>query len=470
MMKNWLDRLLWGRIFHPRNERLFRLRIWLRVQWLRLTLWWREDVSFRSIIRAFPRPLAVLVLGLGLPFAMFWLMLRFGTVTAQQLASANPFRAGQPIPWQAAGQLLLLFVGLPAAFMLWAFRDYHVNATLANQRKDVNLKEFQEIQMRAAGALDEKLPAEAREQLQIAALHQLRAFLRGDFGKDFRRPAFELLLAGHAAAEARIGLREGIERWRGGNPPPGSIRDDLARARAAAREQRSAVDRERAGIIRDEWKAVFLAGFPLNGRLLDAIELPRGGLLARMDLTGSSFTGADLFEAHLEGAVLFYAHLAGANLSWAHLEGSELIGAQLDGAVLRWARLEGALLNGAHLEGADLSGAYLAGADLSWTHLEGAVLRGAHLEGANLRSARLEDANLTEAQLEGANLRSARLEGANLTGAQLEGADLTGALLDDTTILLAYWDDCSPEDRAAAQQKLRDRGARHLGDPPAGEA
>ena len=359
-MKAWLDRLLWGRLFHPRNKRLFRLRIRLRVQWLRLTLWWREDVSFRAIIGAFPRPLAVLVLGLGLPFLMFWLMLRFGTVTPEQLTNANPFRADKPIPWQAAGQLLLLFVGLPAAFMLWAFRDYHVNATLANQRKDVNLKEFQEIQMRAAGALDEKLPAEAREQLQIAALHQLRAFLRGDFGPDFRRPAFELLLAGHAAAEARIGLREAIERWRKGAPAPRLFRDEMHKASTTAHERRSAVDRERAGIIRDEWKSVFLAGFPLNGRLLDGIALPHPALLARLELTGSSFTGADLSWAHLEGANFYEAHL--------------------------------------------------------------------------------------------------------------EGADLAGASFDDKTTLLEDWDSCSPDDRAAAQQKLRDRGARHVDDPPAGDA
>ena len=389
-MKDLLDRLLWGRLFHPRNRRLFRLRIWLRVQWLRLTLWWREDVSLRAVIRAFPRPLAVLVLGLGLPFLMFWLMLRFGTVTAEQLTSANPFKADAPIPWQAAGQLLLLFVGLPAAFMLWAFRDYHVNATLANQRKDVNLKEFQEIQMRAAGALDEKLPAEAREQLQIAALHQLRGFLRGDFGPDFRRPAFELLLAGHAAAEERIGLGASIERWRKGAPAPHLFRAELEKACAAAWARRSAVDWERAGIIRDERKSVFLAGFPLNRRRLDGIALPRLALLAGLRLRGSSFIGAELNEAHLEGA--------------------------------------------------DMSGA------------------------------RLDRAALYEAHLEGADLRGARLEGADLRGAHLEGASLTDASIDDNTKLRFDWDKCSPEGRAAAQTKLRALGARHVDDPPAGEA
>ena len=287
--------------------------------------------------------------------------------------------------WSARVYAAIFTVGLPVAFLLWHWRDRNMRDQIENARKDVNLKEFQEVQLRAAGALDEKLPAEAREQLQIAALHQLRAFLRGDFGRDFRRPAFELLLAGHAAAEARIGLREAIERWRKGAPAPRLFRHELEKARAAASERRSAVDWERAGIIRDEWKSVFLAGFPLNGRLLDGIALPPLALLARLDLSGSSFTGAVLREAHLEGAGLRGAHLEGAVLPFAHLEG--------------------------------------------------------------------------------ADLRQAHLEGADLSGAHLEGSSLGRASFDNKTILLADWDNCSPEVRAAAQQKLRDRGARHVDDP-----
>lgn len=213
-------------------------------------------------------------------------------------------KSAKAIQWREATQLLIIFIGLPAAFVLWAFRDHHVNGTLANQRKDVNLKEFQEIQLRAAGALDEKLPAEAREQLQIAALHQLRGFLRGDFGPDFCRPAFELLLAGHTAAMERIGLREAIDRWRAGNPSPANIRGEIDSAISEARSRWTAVDRERAGIVRDERQAVFHRDWPLNGRRFDGIRLPAGALLARLQLGGGVFIGADLFEAHLEGANL----------------------------------------------------------------------------------------------------------------------------------------------------------------------
>ena len=262
--------------------------------------------------------------------------------------------------WSALIYALLLVGGLPVAFLVWHWRDVNVRDQIESARKDINLKEFQEIQLRASGALDDKLPAEAREQLQIAALHQLRTFLRGEYGEAFRRPAFELLLAGHAAAMERIGLPKALDTWRKTTPAANIVRESVQKAVARAAAAWTAVDRERAGIIRDEWRAVFGRGFPLNGRRFDAITVPLGALLARLNLSDSVFVGANLRSAHLEGA----------DLGWTHLEGADLSGARLEGADLSGAQLEGAHLHEAHLEGADLSGAHLEDADLCFAHLE----------------------------------------------------------------------------------------------------
>jgi len=91
------------------------------------------------------------------------------------------------------------------------------------------------------------------------------------------------------------------------------------------------------------------------------------------------------------------------------------------------------------------------------------------LEGADLEDADLEGADLEDAHLEGADLRAAHLEGAQLWGANLEGATLMGAWFDDATRLLLGWQGLSPEQRAAHQQRLRDRGARHVDDAEQGE-
>ena len=322
--------------------------------------------------------------------------------------------------WSALIYALLLVGGLPVAFLVWHWRDVNVRDQIESARKDINLKEFQEIQLRASGALDEKLPTEAREQLQIAALHQLRTFLRGEYGEAFRRPAFELLLAGHAAAMERIGLPKALDRWRETPPAADIIREAVQEAVAKAEAAWTAVDRERAGIIRDEWRAVFGRGFPLNGRRFDAITVPPGALLARLNLSGSVFVGADLSGAHLEGADLRGAHLEGANLRGAHLEGAHL----------RSAHLEGAILSRAHLEGADLWWAHLEGANLSMTHLEGADLGGADWRRATFSPA-------------------------------------FPAVFDDATRLLDDWDEADAARRNKARAELRALGARHAGDLPA---
>lgn len=409
----------------------------LKRRWLALRNWrWKADRPYRLIAFALLPLVTVAILERLLAAdELGWLR---DWVKDSAIYGPLFFPEAATVEWKDRLQAILVLLGLPVAFCLWYWRDRNVRDQIEeqrkqveNQRKDINLKEFQEVQLRAAGALDEKLPTEAREQLQIAALHQLRGFLRGEYGESFRRPAFELLLAGHAAAMERIGLKQAIERWRRSDPPPAptDMQEAIAKMIADARGRLTAVDRERAGIIRDEWEAVFLQNFPLSGRRLDGIEAPHGAALACQQLADSVLIGADLCWAQLEGA----------NLSWAHLEGVNL----------RWARLEGADLSRAHLEGADLGRAQLNGTDLIGANLEGADLFGAHFEGAKLIAAHLEGADL---------------------GWDWKKANFRSATFDDTTMLLDNWEAASEDQRNEARDELRALGARHVDDPPAGEA
>lgn len=111
--------------------------------------------------------------------------------------------------------------------------------------------------MRAAGAFDDKLPVEAREQLQIAALHQLRGFLRGEYGDAFQRPAFELLLAGHASAMERIDLAKEVFDCRVAHNPADTIQSRMATVISSAKDRLTAVDRARLAILADEWEHIF---------------------------------------------------------------------------------------------------------------------------------------------------------------------------------------------------------------------
>ena len=130
---------------------------------------------------------------------------------------------------------IILIVSAPVAFVIWHFRDENNRQQIENQRKDINLKEFQKLSEWVSGAhlpeiktvskttqkSNSKDGAEITEQtteqseeyakkpdtahfdtfskrdgavaLQISAIYNLLPFFRGDYGESFRLPAFNLL-------------------------------------------------------------------------------------------------------------------------------------------------------------------------------------------------------------------------------------------------------------------------------------
>lgn len=320
--------------------------------------------------------------------------------------------------WSARSYAAFFAAGLPAAFLLWHWRDRNMRDQIEEQRKqvlnarkDTNLKEFQEVQMRAAGALDEKLPSEAREQLQIAALHQLRGFLKGDYGPEFKRPAFELLLAGHAAAVHRIGVPEVQAQV------PGKSLGEIAKAVEVLRAKLSPIDLARMAIIRDEFEHVFTHAYPLRHRRFDLLDLSRKRFPAKLDMGNSHFFGVNLREARLERANLYLAHLEGAGLSEADMQGLQCFMAHLQGA------------------------------NLSETHLEGADFLGAHLQGAKLLGAHLEGALLADMKIDG-------------------NTDFSYCTINNAIILEWNWSDLTDDERQAHRQTWLDRGAINVDDLP----
>ena len=491
-IKNWF----WQEFLGPRNKWRFRRRIALRVRWLYFKRWWRETVSLTGLLMLLLRPVMLLLVGIGVPL----LIVSLTGLSFEPRDVVNALKSPNSLDWREAMQAILLFIGLPSAFVLWAFRDANASAALENQRKDINLKEFQEIQLRAAGALDEKLPALARQTLQIAAIHQLRPFLRGEYGKSFRRPAWELLkarLATSAEETGEMAITDWIDRGRfpfddeeSAGDRAWRIADEIGEKIGAIRPG-SVTLAERA-LIREEANCLFRNDLPLQAGRYDGLDLI-GTLLARLDLSRAFFAGANLSKVHLEGADLRWAHLEGTKLNEAHLEGADFYRAHLENAQLEqahlenshfcMAHLEGAYMNRAHLENADLSMAHLLYANLHMARLEGACLiwsklnnadfsgaclnhaqlDGVDLESAVLTNAYMRHANLSRASLVAANLRDALLEGANLRLAYLDDRTvLTNAVYDDATIFADDWYKISPDERDAARKPWRDRGMIHV--------
>lgn len=80
----------------------------------------------------------------------------------------------------------------PVLILLWKFRDQNTRHQIENSRKDINLKDFQQISLWASG---EELKGKGNNvhPLQISSIYQLGSYFRGDYGKEFQRPAFEIL-------------------------------------------------------------------------------------------------------------------------------------------------------------------------------------------------------------------------------------------------------------------------------------
>lgn len=317
-------------------------------------------------------------------------------------------------------QSLLLLCSVPAFYFLWLWRDQNMQHTIQNQRKDTNLKDFQETQRRAAGQIDDmKDNPEAARALQIAALHQLRPFLKGEHGESFRRPAFEMyraLLDIHGT-KAYGEVMEYLEKVR----ETGEYAEFLWMFESTLRTViHSPIYKELLKIIQEDPHAFFHKDFPLAG-----LALP----------------GINLSEVRLDGM----------NLQGANLIGAKLSSASLERVILRNAHLEGADLKGANLERADLKDANLENAEFQKARLIGAELQLARFTGAYLVEAHLEDADLKNANLENTYLWSAHLGGADLRGTTLKGAILLGATYNDRTMLdhanyddstyFGYWND-----------------------------
>ncbi|VEJ51301.1 pentapeptide repeat-containing protein [Neisseria weaveri] len=370
---------------------------------------------------------------------------------------------------------IVLLISAPIAFLVWKFRDENTVYQLENQRKDVNLKEFQKIAEWVSGlhlvedkivektkkiekpaennpsgqwgnqeeATDTTLetetsreygqagqsrhiPSHSRQDgavsLQIAAINMLKPFYCGEHGDGFRKPALNLLTS------AWLALFKQVEDGKGNNqkPDPEKLKNSPL---AIALTEVLLAD---GGIHLRRYPEVF------PNLYLPYLNLHLSGL----DKEVLKLLSEDLncSRINLKYAYLKMAELNGAKLSGAKLNGTKLNGAKFNEAKLTGADLTGADLNGAKLNGADLISANLNGANLNKAKLNNATLNNAKLNNATLNKAKLNNAKLNNAKLKGAALKGADLTGAelkneaDLNGADLKGAKLAGAKLDATKL------------------------------------
>ena len=352
---------------------------------------------------------------------------------------------------------IILIVSAPVAFVIWHFRDENNRQQIENQRKDINLKEFQKLSEWVSGAhlpeiktvskttnkcnlknnaeivRQSTLPIEYTTEeteeyskqpktadfdtfskregavaLQISAIYNLLPFFRGDYGESFRLPAFDLLK---------------------------SIWQIMQQDSLKMLEGKSVLDKKQSEVIirKLEQRAESPLGIALTHVLLSfhkdnnqIILRDFYKILPSICLAGMNFNlGIDGDVAiNLSDLDLRMADFRGAVLKKVDFQKSKLYGAKFQSAKLTKANLQEANLFFAKFQNAKLTKANLQEANLFFAKFQNAKLTEANLQEANLFSANLQNANLARANLKGANLRDINLENADLRECQFEWEQL----------------------------------------------
>ena len=390
---------------------------------------------------------AVIVLCAGAASAfLFWIIHEFVIEKNQNISSG-------------AWNLIILIVSSPVAFAIWHFRDKNNRQQIENQRKDINLKEFQKLSEWVSGAhlpeiktvskttnkynlkndaeivRQSTLPIEYTTEeteeyskkpnttdfdtfskrdgaiaLQISAIYNLLPFFRGDYGESFRLPAFDLLKSTWQIMQqdslTKFENTENVSELRQKVKSPLGIA--LTHVLLSSHKDNNQI------ILRDFYKilpSICLAGMDFNLGADESVVIN----LSDLNLNGVDFRGAVLRKVNFQKSKLHNAKLQWVDLNLAHLQKADLMGAKLQHAELMEAQLQNANLQNANLQNANLQNANLQGADF-----ENADLKYADFQAANLQAANLQAANLKNAILQGANLQRVNLQYADFNWSQLK--------------------------------------------------
>ena len=308
---------------------------------------------------------------------------------------------------------IILIVSSPVAFVIWHFRDENSRQQIENQRKDINLKEFQKLSEWVSGAhlpeinieksitkssstTDNESAASPKKQiteqtaerskeygqkpdnahwgtfskrdgavaLQISAIYNLLPFFRGDYGESFRQPAFNLLKSAWQSMQ-----QESLNEL---NELDVEI-VSLARQRKRLERQRERLEQQRERLERQELQELQIEIRKQQSEIIDKLkqnaQSPMGVALTHVLLSlnrESTRLNLQDFPEMLPNICL-----AGINFDFSEIKEKARDLSQLN-------------LNGADLRAADLSKANLSNADLSKANLSNADLSNVDLLDANL--------------------------------------------------------------------------------------
>jgi uncharacterized protein YjbI with pentapeptide repeats len=347
-----------------------------------------------------------------------------------------------------AWTFIILVLGLFTAFVLWWFRDINKRHEIENARKDTNLKDFQQICQWAAGEhLKDRNPIvvycrpqnkrlktqtqsnegldDLNDTLRISAVHQLAAFVRGDFGEHFKRPAFVLLKTLWLNL-----VKEHLEKWDDKfdkypqefnefNYSPETDKHVLAPhieyikqfgfvPYKVIREQPIGKEIQK---WRDELKRITQT--PLGHAINYALVQKNGKVLRdhAKDLPNACFAGLNFNLPNVDQPI----DLSGLDMSGIDMRWSDIDNTLFNNSILIKSKLIYSVLKNINLTNANLTGIDLRHSYISDSKLLGTILCESNLENTHLLDVDLSNANIEKATLKNTTLRNVDFKKVNVT-------------------------------------------------------
>ena len=347
---------------------------------------------------------------------------------------------------------LIVLISVPVALVVWHFRDENNRQQIENQRKDINLKEFQKLSEWVSGAhlpeiktvskttqksssedgveITEQTTEQSEEYakkpntadfdtfskregavaLQISAIYNLLPFFRGDYGESFRLPAFNLLKSAWQAMQ-QDSLKK-LEKNNLSDEALNRIFHELEQKAnspmgVALTQVLLSLNWENTELnlrnFREMLPNICLAGMNFHLSGVDKIARDLSGL----NLQGANFQKSNLKEINLQEADLIGANFQGANLTKAdlHMKEKERSFDSLDinfqKADLSKANLQNRNLTGSNFQEADLTSANLIGASIAYANFQKSILKNINFQEVNVHRNILKEANLESTNLRG---------------------------------------------------------------------
>ena len=274
---------------------------------------------------------------------------------------------------------IILIVSAPVAFVIWHLRDQKKRHQNENQRKDINLKEFQKLSEWVSGAhlpeiktvskttqkssskdgaieqtteqseeyakktdtadFDTFSKRDGAVALQISAIYNLLPFFRGDHGESFRLPAFNLLKSAWQAMQ-----QDSLKKLEVDNLSQAKrkmIFDELKQK--AASPMGMALTHMLLSLNQENTK-LNLRDFPemLPNICLVGINFHLSGIsesakdLSGLNLSGVDFRGANLRLVNLQNSQLNHTNFQNSFLSSLNWQNTDMSNADLRECFFKW--------------------------------------------------------------------------------------------------------------------------------------